>query len=94
MKNLRISQDVMDKLTHKHRVSRAEVEQCFYNRTGGLLTDLRAKHKSNPPTLWFLAQTNNGRTLKILYIHNVPCIDLRSAFEPNATEKEIYLKHG
>lgn len=84
----------MGKLTHKHGVSRAEVEQCFFNVTGRLLTDVRAKHKSNPPTLWFLAPTNKGRLLKIVYIHNAPHIDLRSAFEPNAAEKEIYARHG
>ena len=84
----------MDKLTGKHNVSRAEVEQCFSNMTGRLLTDLRAKHKSNPPTLWFLAPTNKGRVLKIVYIQNDQFVDLRSAFEPNAIEKGIYSKHG
>jgi hypothetical protein len=94
MKNLRISADVLKKLADRHGVDRREVEQCFANRTGRLLTDIRAKHKSNPPTLWFLAPTNKGRVLKIVYIPNDPYIDLRSAFEPNAAEVAIYSKHG
>jgi hypothetical protein len=94
LKNLQISADTQEKLTTKHQVSRIEVEQCFSNITGRLLTDTRAKHRSNPPTLWFLAPTNRGRLLKIVYIHNTPNIDLRSAFEPNDIEKDIYLRHG
>lgn len=75
-------------------MDRREVEQCFDNRTGRLLTDIRAKHKSNPPTLWFLAPTNKGRMLKIVYIQGDPHIDLRSAFEPNDVEIAIYAKYG
>jgi len=94
MKNLRISGEVLKKLTDKHKVDRHEVEQCFANRMGKLLTDVRARHKSNPPTLWFLAPTNKGRVLKIVYIQGNPHIDLRSAFEPNQAELTIYAKHG
>jgi hypothetical protein len=94
MKNLRISADVLKKLREKHDVDRQEVEQCFANRTGKLLTDVRAKHRSNPPTLWFLAPTNKGRVLKIVYIQGTPHVDLRSAFEPNQAELGIYAKHG
>lgn len=94
MQNLRISADVLKKLGEKHKVDRREVEQCFANRTGRLLTDNREDHKSNPPTLWFLAPTNKGRVLKVVYIQEGPHINLRSAFEPNAAESAIYKKHG
>lgn len=94
MKDLRISAEVLKKLTDKHKVDRREVEQCFVNRVGRLLTDIRAKHRSNPSTLWFLAPTNSGRVLKVVYIPNHPHIDLRSAFEPNATELAIYARYG
>ena len=94
MKNLRISADVEDKLKNKHSVTRSEVEQCFSNRFGRLLMDDRAKHKTNPPTLWFLAPTNKGRTLKIVYIQDGLHVNLRSAFEPNTVEVDIYSRHG
>ena len=94
MKNLKISVDVERKLLEKHHVVRAEVEQCFFNRAGRLLTDSREEHKTTPPTLWFLAQTNKGRMLKIVYIQIEGFIHLRSAFEPNEAEERIYRKHG
>lgn len=94
MQNLKISQDTQNKLTHKHGVSRKEVEQCFINRTGRLLEDIRARHKTNPPTLWLLAPTNQGRILKVVYIQNGPILELRSAFEPNEAELDIYRRKG
>lgn len=54
----------------------------------------RARHKTNPPTLWFLSKTNQGRILKVVYIQHGSKIDLKSAFEPNADEFAIYAKHG
>ena len=94
MKNLNLSEAVAKKIQDKHQVERWEVEQCFVNRIGKLLEDRRARHKSNPPTLWFLAKTNTGRVLKIVYIQTGVLIDLRSAFEPNADELGIYARSG
>ena len=94
MKNLTISGDVERKLQEKHNVVRSEVEQCFYNRAGRLLIDSREDHKTTPPTLWFLAPTNKGRMLKIVYIQVDTRIHLRSAFEPNEAEEHIYRKYG
>ncbi|MCZ8235243.1 MAG: ADP-ribosyl-(dinitrogen reductase) hydrolase [Inhella sp.] len=82
------------KLREKHGVDRREVEHCFMNRLGRLLEDKRARHKTNPPTLWFLSKTNQGRLLKIVYIQTGLAIDLKSAFEPNADEVAIYAKYG
>jgi hypothetical protein len=89
-----ISADVLEKLTNRHKVSRAEVEMCFSNRTGRLLLDRREQHQTNPPTLWFLAPTNQGRMLKIVYIQQSELVDLKSAFEPNEAELSIYARHG
>jgi uncharacterized DUF497 family protein len=94
MINLNISATVLVKLGEKHNVSRLEVEQCFQNRLGKLLQDNREAHKTNPPTNWFIAQTNKGRSLKIVYILNGAQITLRSAFEPNQIEMEIYRRFG
>lgn len=94
MDNLKISADVLHKLQHKHAVTRDEVEQCFANRSGKLLRDTREKHKTNPPTLWFLAFTNKLRLLKIVYIQIGNTVELKSAFSPIQTEIDIYSRHG
>lgn len=95
MPNLITSPTIITKLSGKKPpVTRAEVIQCFQNRSGKLLMDTREKHASNPPTLWFVALTNAGRALKIVYIHEAGKIYLRSAFEPNADELYIYKQYG
>jgi hypothetical protein len=66
MQNLKVTDAVAKKLKDKHGVNRDEVEHCFVNRLGRLLEDKRARHKTNPPTLWFLSKTNQGRTLRKL----------------------------
>lgn len=94
MKNLVISEIVKEKITTKHNVTIAEVRQCFLNRGGRLLVDNRALTKTNPPTLWFIADTNKARTLKIVYIQNGLQVHLKTAYEPNEIETAIYLKYG
>jgi len=94
MEALRIAPAILVKLKDRHGVSRSEVEQCFQNRAGRLLTDDRALTKTNPPTLWFIAPTNRGRSLKIVYIQRGASIDLKTAYEPNEVEASIYRRHG
>lgn len=94
MKNLIVSQATENKLMASHGVSIAEVRQCFFNRNGRLLVDNRALTKTNPPTLWFIAETNQIRTLKIVYIQIGAEIHLKTAYEPNDVEFAIYAKHG
>jgi uncharacterized DUF497 family protein len=94
MKNLLISDTVSEKIQTKHSVNRSEVIQCFTNRSGKLLSDNREKHQTNPPTLWFIAKTNKNRALKIVYIQLDNKVLLKSAFEPNEIESEIYRKFG
>lgn len=91
---IKISQDVLDKLQEKHQVTSSEVNECFLNRTDGLLKDDREKHKTNPPTMWFIAETNKKRLLKILFIQIGHDIHIKSAFEPNAEELRIYKKYA
>ena len=94
MEALNISPTVLSKLKDRHQVARFEVEQCFHNRAGRLLVDNRALTKSNPPTLWFIAPTNRGRSLKIVYIQRGSTVDLKTAYEPNDDEIRIYKRHG
>ena len=94
MNNLFISDAIFEKIQTKHLVSRSEIIQCFINRSGKLLFDNREKHKTKPLTLWFIAKTNKNRALKIVYIQSGSKVLLKSAFEPNEIEIEIYRKFG
>jgi hypothetical protein len=95
VKNLIISPQIEEKLSKKNPpVTRREVEQCFENLSGGLLTDEREQHKTDPPTLWFIAKTNANRELKIAYVEEAGLIYLKSAFDPNDDERRIYLKYA
>ena len=90
-----ISHGVLAKLAAKvPPVTRAEIEQCFANRTGIYLFDLREEHASDPPTRWFIAETYYGRKLKVAFIQKGEDVVIRSAFEPNEQEMRIYTKYG
>lgn len=93
MKNLRISDKILAKLKDKHGVGVREVEQCFENIDGPLLIDDREDHKSDPPTLWFISRTNKNRLLKIAYIQRGKVVHLRTCYEPNDAEMQIYSSH-
>lgn len=90
MKNLRISEAVLEKLKNKHGVTRREVEQCFENKCGLFLVDDREDHRSDPPTLWFVAPTNAGRILKVVFIFRDGQVHLRSAFDAEANAQSLY----
>jgi hypothetical protein len=93
MKNLIISEKLRAKLTDKHNVTDREVEQCFENIEGPLLIDSREDHKSDPPTLWFISRTNKNRLLKVAYIQRGSSVYLRTCYEPNEAEMQIYSRH-
>lgn len=89
---IQFSSAVKEKLLIKHSVTEKEVLECFVNRDGNYLMDIREQHRTTPPTLWFIAQTNRGRMLKVCFIppHQGHPAQLKSAFEPNDIEKRIY----
>jgi hypothetical protein len=89
---IKISQKVAEKLAKKHEVTHEEIIECFTNRTAGYLLDIRAEHKTDPDTRWFVAQTNRGRTLKVVFIRIDSNIHIRTAYEPNSDEIKIYSK--
>lgn len=90
-----MSPHVQNKLANKvPPVSRDEILQCFANRAGRFLADLRAEHLSNPPTQWFIAETDYGRKLKVVFISESGNIIIKTAYDPNADELRIYARHG
>lgn len=89
-----IHPSIAAKLGSAHGVSEREVAQCFDNMDRAALLDKREKHKTNPPTQWFISVTNKNRELKVVFIQNGRDIVVKSAFEPNAEERRIYLKYA
>lgn len=91
-----ISPKVREKLLVKHKVTEAQVLQCFANKTGRDLIDTRPQHRTNPPTRWFIAETDFGLRLKVCYVYDpaTQVVEIKSAFPPNAEEERIYKKHG
>ena len=93
--NLKISKNIIGKLKSKHNVSVDEVFECFLNRTKGLLEDTRVNHKTNPPTLWFIAETDRARRLKIVFIQIVNGeYEVKTVYEPNDVEIKIYEQYA
>ena len=92
--NLYIDPSVEKKLKEKHDVTPLEVLECFQNRLFGTLVDDRAENRTYPPTQWFIAETNSGRRLKVVFIFDkkVKKFLLKTAYEPNALEEKIYGK--
>lgn len=91
---LKCSSAVKQTLAQKHGVSLEEVQQCFANREGNLLEDIREEHKTDPPTQWFIAETDYGRRLKVAFMFKDGDIIVKTAYEPNQTEERIYRKFG
>lgn len=90
----RISPDVLDKIT-KRGIRVIEVEQCFLNREGGLCEDTRAQHITDQLTNWFVAQTDKGRELKIMYVPTRDRgVELKSAYEADPEICRIYNKYA
>ena len=94
MRSIVISPDILRKLQIKHDVSRREIEQCFENREGKYLEDIREEHLTDPATLWFLSSTNCGRLLKIVFVLSDDNVYIKSAYEPGVAAIELYEKRA
>lgn len=89
---LHFSDSIVEKLKEKHNVDVKEVFECFFNRGGEFLVDEREDHKTDPPTKWFISETDKGRSLKICFIEFNGKIAIKTAYDANAQEIRIYNK--
>lgn len=87
---IRCSSKILQKLSAKHKVTLEEVQECFASRSGVELTDQRAEHRTDPPTRWFIAETDRGRKLKVVFVFKDGKAHLKTAYEPNSKELAIY----
>ncbi len=90
-----VSPSVRQKLKTKHHVTIDEVEECFLNQTRVFLEDDRTEHLTMPQTRWFIAETDRGRVLKVVFIeHPSEVYELKTAYEPSSEEERIYEKYA
>ncbi|MDD5058613.1 MAG: hypothetical protein PHQ60_12150 [Sideroxydans sp.] len=94
MRSLITSPTLLQKLTDKHGVTRREIEQCFENKIGNYLEDDREEHRTDPPTLWFVAPTNCNRLLKVIFVFLDGNIYIKSAYEPSPQVVDMYERKG
>jgi len=88
-----IAPTIYDKLKNKHQVAETEIEECFLNREHNHLIDTREEHATDPPTQWFISQTDKGRLLKVVWMKDdVLGIVIKSAFEPSSETIGYYLE--
>jgi hypothetical protein len=91
---LSISAAIRAKLTNRHKVTEDEIIEAFANREKGFLIDAREDHKTNPPTEWFVAETNRGRRLKICFVRDGKTIHIKTAYDATAEIYAIYSRHA
>ena len=90
-----LSMKIKEKLQGKSpAISKSDIEECFANRCGTYLMDLREDHLSDPPTLWFVAENDRGAKIKVVFIQKGIDIYIRTAYVANPVELEIYARHA
>jgi uncharacterized DUF497 family protein len=91
-----VSDKIRQKLALRHGVNEEEIRQCFASREKKFLEDTRENHKTNPPSKWFVAQTDFGRVLKVVFMYfpDTGEIHIKTAYEANPIEIEIYERHA
>ncbi len=84
------SDDTLEKLRTKHGVEKHEVIECFDSRSKKALIDDREEHRTDPPTQWFISETDAGRRLKVVFIRiSASEAVIRTAYEPSEDEERI-----
>jgi hypothetical protein len=98
-----ISPRIRKKLEEKHGVSEDEIRQCFANVEGGFIRDTREEHQTDPPSHWFVAETNRRRKLKVVFVarkvlavdgNETVQIEIKTAYDANGEEISIYERLG
>ena len=92
--SVEVSPAVEKKLLQKHQVTVQEVTQALNNRTRSILEDKRENHKTDPPTWWIISSTNQLRSLKVCFIISDGTVVIKTAYEPNQVETDIYFRHS
>jgi hypothetical protein len=89
---LHFSEKIKRKLADDHNVDTDEVFECFFNLAGKFLIDTRQDNKTDPPTKWFISETDKGKKLKVCFIPIGGELTVKTAYPPNENEIRIYNK--
>ncbi|MGA7981011.1 MAG: hypothetical protein WCA32_12415 [Chromatiaceae bacterium] len=54
------------------------------------MIDTREEHRTQPPTRWFIAETNLGRKLKVVFVPKGEDVIIKTAYGPNEIERRMY----
>lgn len=90
---IKFDDNIERKLKVKHNVLPSEVLECFANVQRGFLEDTREDHKTDPPTYWFVEQTDKGRWLFVAFMMIGGKIVVKTAFDADENRRKIYAKH-
>lgn len=73
-----------------------EVLECFANHCGPYAYEDHPEHKNDKgkATPWFVADTNHGRTLKIMFVRKGQDVHLKSAYPATENVQRIYNKYA
>ena len=77
-----------EKNWHKHRVSRSEIEQAFFNRPFIASDDV--KHSQEEPRFYAMGQTDRLRRLFLVFTIREKRIRVISARDMSRAEREVY----
>lgn len=92
---LHINGPIRAKLAAKNPpVTEEDIAQCFANRAGNFLIDQRENNLTDPPTRWFVSETDYGLRLKICFVPHQLGLIIKTAYSPNSEEIRIYKKYG
>ncbi|NPU91932.1 MAG: ADP-ribosyl-(dinitrogen reductase) hydrolase [Gammaproteobacteria bacterium] len=89
---IKIDSSIERKLKVKHNVLPSEVLECFANVQRGFLIDPREEHKTDPPTHWFIEETDKGRWLFVAFMMVDGTIVIKTAFDADESRKKLYMK--
>ena len=89
-----ISPNIAAKLSAKHDVGPKDVHECLANRCSPEIEETRGLHATDPPTMWFIARNNKRRILKVVLVHRHGHVFIKTAYEPNEDELNLFRQHG
>lgn len=96
MRNLHISPGILTKIEQASHgsLTRRIIEQCFENHCGRFCEDDREEHRTDPPTLWFVAPDNQNRLIKVVFVQHAGTVYLKSAYPADPEVLRIFKKYA
>jgi hypothetical protein len=86
--NLFMRPGLRKKVKENYGISFKEIKECFLNREKGFLIDERGKY--DYPSLGFVAKTDRGWKLKIIFVYNNGVYEVKAAYPAKEIEEKIY----